>query len=104
MTTRTVHTQLLRRFLAILTGFVVMGVLVLLGRACAARELRAMPDPERHALYERTLETLRTTCARPSGPTVTDCCSEQAAFVLQLPECDDACRDLARRLDRRPTR
>ena len=62
------------------------------------REVRSLPDPERRALYQRTLETLKTTCANASGPTLREYCREQAEFMKNFPECDDACRALVLQL------
>jgi len=61
--------------------------------------LAAVTTPERLALYDRTLRTLVSQCngaKRPSG--LEDFCREQAELVLQFPDCDAACRALARSL------
>jgi cytochrome b pre-mRNA-processing protein 3 len=55
-----------------------------------------LPAQERHALYQRTLHTLETTCApdkQPSG--LETFCRDQAEFVVQFPECDQHCRSVA---------
>lgn len=62
------------------------------------RELSDLPPSERRALFERTLETLRTTCGQARGPEVSDYCREQADFITHFPECDGACRELAARI------
>jgi hypothetical protein len=67
--------------------------------------LGRLPEPERRALYERTLHTLDSTCdtaARPDG--LADFCREQAEFVRHFPECDTACRALAQRSVPPPSR
>lgn len=66
------------------------------------RELRALPGPERRALYQRTLQTLHT--CEQSGSSLEDYCREQADFLRRFPECDDACRKLARRFLGQPGR
>ena len=68
------------------------------------QELRELPEAQRVAFYHRTLETLRTTCMAASGPRLTDYCHEQAALVVHFPECDAACRELARHFTHKPTR
>ncbi len=68
------------------------------------RELQDVPEVERRALYERTLETLRASCMQARGPTFTDYCREQADFVRRFPECDSECRELAARFAPHPSR
>lgn len=88
------------------------GVLIFL-LACAlavylharlTRDLRGLPAPERRVLYERTLETLRTSCTHSPGPPLTDYCRDQANFIERFPECDSACRELAARFAPQPSR
>ncbi|HRG94839.1 MAG TPA: hypothetical protein PLR99_01250 [Polyangiaceae bacterium] len=62
------------------------------------RELSKLPEQERRALYERTRETLRTSCAHPRGPEVADYCRQQANFIKHFPECDGECQDVASQL------
>jgi hypothetical protein len=68
------------------------------------RSVRTLDDAERHALFTRTLETLRTTCAAHRDAELTGFCAEQAQFVLRFSECDAACHDLARSQLRPATR
>lgn len=64
------------------------------------RALRALAPEARAALYESTLRSLQTACTRPD-PSLDDFCQTQARLLLDLPECDAACRDLAaQQLDR----
>lgn len=72
--------------------------------ARVGREIEHLPVPERRALYQRTFETLRTSCTQVTGPILTEYCREQAAFIERFPECDDACRALAARFTPRPSR
>lgn len=66
--------------------------------------VRAMPEPERRALYERTLVTLRSVCNGSRGEQLWEFCREQADFIVTLPECDASCRALADVHLDRPTR
>lgn len=68
------------------------------------RELSGLPGPERRALYERTLETLRTSCMRSRGPELSEYCQQQAHFIKRFPECDSECHELAARFAPKPTR
>src|SRR5512145_1844318 len=67
------------------------------------RELRALPAADRRALYQRTLETLRSACMHVTGPQLSDYCCDQAEFVKRFPECDPTCRELAERFAPKPT-
>jgi hypothetical protein len=67
--------------------------------------IEQLPAQDRRALYERTLHTLRSSCdprTLPDG--LGDFCREQAEFVTQFPECDAACRALAKAHESKPTR
>jgi hypothetical protein len=68
------------------------------------RELGALSASERTALYTRTFETLRSTCAHPNGPELRDLCGAQANLIVLFPECDGACRAVASRATPHPTR
>ncbi|MFZ5439712.1 MAG: hypothetical protein ACOZQL_06870 [Myxococcota bacterium] len=67
------------------------------------RALADLPVEERRALYQRTLENLRT-CSRNGGEALSPYCEDQAAFIRHFPECDQPCRALARDLAPRATR
>jgi hypothetical protein len=60
------------------------------------RAVRQIPPEERAALQQGALEALRTVCAR-GDPALDDYCRAQARLLLDLPECDAACRELAAR-------
>lgn len=62
-----------------------------------------LPADTRAALYSRTMENLRTVCAHPTDD-VRSYCTEEASLAVRLPECDDACRSLARPFANRPSR
>lgn len=66
------------------------------GETAERRAVQTLPQQERAQLYQRTLHTLTSSCdarTRPSG--LDRYCAEQAAFVVQFPECDAACRAIA---------
>ena len=67
------------------------------------RSLPAAPDRDRSLLYLRTLEVLRSSCD-PARPETDSYCSEQAGLLLEFPECDSACVELARRIRHEPSR
>lgn len=58
------------------------------------RAIRRLPEAARTAAYERTLENVRTVCAAPELA-LEDYCREQAVLLLEFPECDEACHELA---------
>lgn len=60
------------------------------------RATRTLSPADRAAFYERTLDTLRTTCAHANEPDLIEYCRQQAEFVLRMSECDDACHELVR--------
>lgn len=91
-------------WLGALLAIVAAGVIAWFVHTRLNRELVDMPETERCALYERTLETLRTTCMRAHGQEPTAFCGRQADFVTRFPECDSECRDLAARFAPQPSR
>jgi hypothetical protein len=62
-----------------------------------SHEIRALPVEQRHGLYQRTMENLKTICDPAPGRSMRDFCRSQAAFALKFPECDDDCHRTARR-------
>lgn len=69
------------------------------------KTVRDMDPADRSALHEATLRNVDLLCARADTETVLrDRCSDAAAFLLAFPECDEACRDHARSLTRKPAR
>lgn len=92
------------RGLALLVGVATAGLIAQYLHGRTNRELRDLPEADRRALYQRTLETLRTTCEHASGSQLTDYCRSQADFIERFPECDSECRELARRFHPQPTR
>ncbi len=61
--------------------------------------IRALPAETRHTLYLRTLDELSTVCREEAAAVgeLRDHCVAQAHFIIELPECGDACtRAIAR--------
>lgn len=73
-------------------------------RERAERWVLELPPEERRALYERTLQTLRSDCVAPEGDDQGAFCRTQAELIIRFPECDTACQALARRNELRATR
>lgn len=68
-------------------------------------ELEKLPPLEREALYTRTFDTLRDTCAQAGdGGRLLEHCREQAAFLRRFPECDAACLELVNAFAPQPSR
>ena len=59
--------------------------------------IRVLPAAERQALYTRTLDEISNLCRTDSAASgeLRDHCVAQAQFVLELPECGDACQRAA---------
>ncbi len=68
------------------------------------QEIRVLPASERRVLYERTRETLRSSCEHVRGPELAEYCRRQADLLQRFPECDRDCRDLAARFTPLPSR
>jgi hypothetical protein len=71
------------------------------------KALRELPAADRQPLFERTRQNLQSVCRgarvqRPAG--LAGYCREQAEFILQFPECDAECSNLARGLLNQPAR
>jgi hypothetical protein len=65
------------------------------GATAERRAIEALGPEERRGLFVRTKENLRSACAATSEPLVAYC-QQQASFLLEFPECDEACKALAR--------
>ncbi len=83
---------------------VALAAFAILQQSGREHEVRNMPASERGALYQRTLETLKTTCANTTGSTLKEYCRNQAEFIELFPECDDACRAWVLQLTSSPAR
>jgi hypothetical protein len=90
--------------LALCGAFVVVGPT---GDVAERRVIQRMPAAERRALYEQELRSARSLCEQSVATTnaaLRDRCEYSSRFLLAFPECDDACRELAREHSRGPTR
>ena len=84
------------RGVAVVAGLA--GVVSLMGwcQGAEGRAIQAMPEPERRALYARTLENLATVCVdAPDG--MHDYCEGEARLALEFSECEQSCQALAAR-------
>ncbi len=68
------------------------------------RVLLELPEAERKALYDRSMETLRTVCLPPLQGALIEFCKDQAELVSKLPECDGECQHLLQMHSTVPTR
>lgn len=99
------RTPRLRWLLVISAGLVALAMWWLAARSPEGAALGELPVAERRALYERTLQTLQTTCAQPSRPSGLDhFCAEQAELIVQFKECDAECQRLVDTQRMAPTR
>ena len=83
-----------------LRGYLVVALVALVGwggmlawqEHQLGRELAALGDPERQALYRHGMDELRTVCRAHGG--LGEHCAEEARLLRRLPECDAECRAL----------
>jgi cytochrome b pre-mRNA-processing protein 3 len=55
--------------------------------------LRAMSPAQREAFYQETWAAQRAKCLTDAGPTEpASRCRQRAQYLLQFPQCDEACR------------
>jgi hypothetical protein len=74
-------------------------------RGAESRALKQLPPDERSAVFARELENLKSLCGHsPPKEALQERCESLASFVLELPECDEACKALARSRLSRATR
>src|SRR6476659_2429046 len=81
-------------------GYVVVALVALVGwggvlawqEYQVGREVAALGEPERQALYRHGMDELRTLCRGHGG--LREHCAEEARLVRRLPECDAECRGL----------
>ena len=81
------------------TALLVVGVILGLllwwwSQGAEERAIRGLPEPERRALFQRTLENVTSVCQATQGP-MQDFCRNQARMLLEFPECDEPCQGLA---------
>jgi hypothetical protein len=69
------------------------------------RAIGSMEPAQRRAVYEQAFGEVQRLCgAGPRGDALEKRCQEQIQFVLQFPECDVSCQELARSHTTRPTK
>ncbi len=84
------------RVLLAVIGIVLVTFLIVWNSGAEERAIRALPEVERHALYLRTLDNLKTVCS-DAADSMRDFCEGQARMARAFPECDEACYSLAQR-------
>jgi len=65
--------------------------------------VRALPAQQRTELYRRTFEDVQSVCSPPRSG-LEGYCRSQATLLLEFPECDAGCAELAHRSRGEPTR
>ncbi|MGA8891628.1 MAG: hypothetical protein WB493_08675 [Anaeromyxobacteraceae bacterium] len=69
------------------------------------RAIQGMDPRERRAVYEQAFGELNRLCgAGPRDDALERRCLEQIRFVVQFPECDARCQEIARSHVPRPTK
>ncbi len=88
-----------RKLLVVLVAVAILGAAIAYfwSQTEETRALMALPEAERVGLYWRTLENLKIICDPAPGRSFRDFCRAQASLVLEFPDCDAACHDIARR-------
>jgi hypothetical protein len=84
------------RWPAAVVGFAGVLFLMVWCEGAEQRAIRNMPEGERHALFVRTLQNLKSVCTAPEEA-MHAYCAEQARIALEFSECDPACQALASR-------
>jgi hypothetical protein len=84
------------RALGFIAGGLLFVAIIALSHQHELGTIREMPAAQRVALYQRTLDEARTTCASPDARegALRDHCIGQAEFLLLFPECDAGCQRL----------
>jgi len=85
----------------LVVGLLVLAIAGVLVWQLAAR--RGSPNPHRVEMYQRTLATVRDSCSPPK-PDLEGYCRDQAALLLEFPECDADCVALVRAIRHEPAR
>lgn len=74
------------------------------GRHQEAKAIRSLPPDHRRALYENTRRQVQLECAPDAPPGLHHSCVQSARRLLDFPECDSACKELARPYSESPVR
>jgi hypothetical protein len=88
-----------RRWLVMAAAFVALAIVVVwLWRGKGeAGAVRRMPPDERAQLFQETYAATRTVCeAARTDDALDERCASWADFLLDFPECDEACRAFAK--------
>lgn len=81
------------------------GLALLRTTSAERRALEGMDPAERRLIYQSAFAELQRLCgAGPRADALESRCTEQVAYVLQFPECDEACQRIARSHTPRPTK
>lgn len=98
------YDDLIWRILAGLLVVALAGVL-LWSMGAERRAIRDMDPRERRAVYEQAVGELDRLCgAGPRDDALEQRCRDQIRFVVQFPECDAHCQEIARSHAPRPTK
>ena len=89
-----------QRRVLLLVGAFVTGVLVVLlwvwRQPSEPDALRRMPPENRAKLFQQTYDATRTLCdVARTDDALRERCAGSASFLVDFPECDDACRTFA---------
>lgn len=82
-------------------ALVAIGLIVLWvwNQGAERRAISRLPPSDRANLYRHDLESLRALCGEgPRTDALDRECRERAEFIVQFPECDQSCQELAERL------
>lgn len=82
------------RTLLLAGGLIGAAALFVWSAGSERRALQGLSEPDRQALYQRTLTNLRSVCS-PASDAMRGFCEEQAHLAESFPECDQACYKLA---------
>jgi cytochrome b pre-mRNA-processing protein 3 len=76
-------------------GLLVILLLIVLVRSLTAeqRAIENMEPQARAALYRETWQGFESLCQEQVDAALASRCRQQAQFLLQFPECDEACRE-----------
>ncbi len=84
----------IRRRILLALGLIALALYWVWSATGQRRAIRALAPEQRAALYQSTRRALETACASPD-PSLDEYCQTQARLLLDLPECDAACREFA---------
>ena len=68
------------------------------------RALSAVPTPERTVMFERVRSAAEAVCDPRAAHRLRERCESFAGFLLEFPECDEACVGFVRSVSSQPAR